>query len=188
MLLPPAPRDEAERVAAQVLGVSEPVTLPLPHHGPRARRRRFTRALLVCAPVVLILLLLWRLAGLPPWAWLASLALFPIASALAADRYRNLGHALIGRFLVTSWGSLVRRRSVISSGGIIGWNLDRSFFQRQAGLATLVATTAAGRQQYRIQDVSLREAVRIANEAVPGLLTPFLVRQEELLAADPGRA
>ncbi len=59
--------------------------------------------------------------------------------------------------------------------GIIGWNLERSFFQRRAGLATLVATTAAGRQGYAVQDVPLETAVRLAEEAVPGLLTPFLV-------------
>jgi putative membrane protein len=125
--------------------------------------------------MVLLLVLLWRLAGLPPWTWVASLALLPMGAALAADRYRNLGHALVSRSLVTSWGSLVRRRCVLASDGIIGWNLDQSFFQRRSGLATLVATTAAGRQQYRVQDVSLSEALRVADDGIPGLLTPFLV-------------
>ena len=166
-------------MAALVLGTSEPVTHPLAPHGPRARRRRFTRAALACAPVVIVLLLLWRLVDLPPWTWVVSLALFPIGAALAADRYRNLGHALVGRTVVTSLGSLVRRRWMLATDGIIGWNLDRSFFQRRSGLATLVATTAAGRQQYRIEDVTLGEALRVADEAVPGLLSPFLVGWEE---------
>jgi putative membrane protein len=184
LLLPPAPREEAQRVAALVLGASEPVTAPLAPHGPRAQRRRFTRVLLASGPMVLLLVLLWRLAGLPPWTWVASLALLPIGAALAADRYRNLGHALVGRSLVTSWGSLVRRRCVLASDGIIGWNLDQSFFQRRSGLATLVATTAAGRQQYRVQDVSLSEALRVADDGIPGLLTPFLV--PDFSAGGPG--
>ena len=154
-MLPPAPREEAVRVASLVLGSSEPVTLPLARHGPTARRRRFTRVFLACASVVGILFLLSLLVGLPQWTWEPSLALFPIGAALAADRYRNLGHALVGPTLVTAWGCLVRRRCVLASDAIIGWNIDQSFFQRRSDLATLVATTAAGRQRYRIQDVGL---------------------------------
>jgi putative membrane protein len=63
--------------------------------------------------------------------------------------------------------------------GIIGWNLRRSFFQRRAGLATLVATTAAGRQRYAVEDVPLDEAVRVAERALPDLLAQFLVRPGE---------
>jgi putative membrane protein len=175
LLLPPAPREEAQRVAALVLGAPEAVTTPLVAHGPHAQRRRFTRTLLPCAAVILLLMLLWRLAGLPPWTWMVSVALLPLGAALAADRYRSLGHAVVGRSLVTRWGSLVRRRCVLASDGIIGWNVDQSFFQRRLGLATLVATTAAGRQQYRVQDVSLAEALHVAEEGIPGLVTPFLL-------------
>ena len=46
--------------------------------------------------------------------------------------------------------------------------------QRRAGLATLVATTAAGHQRYEVQDVEVGEALRIVEAAVPGLLAPFL--------------
>jgi putative membrane protein len=129
---------------------------------------------MVWAPLVVVL---FALAGLAPalaWTWQASLVLLPVGLALAYDRYLNLGHALVGRTLVTRAGSLVRRRSMVACDGIIGWNLRQSFFQRRAGLATLVATTAAGRQQYEVQDVGLAEAVRVADEALPGLLTPFL--------------
>jgi putative membrane protein len=65
---------------------------------------------------------------------------------------------------------------MLSCEGIIGWNLRRSFFQRRVGLATLVATTAAGRQQYAVQDVPLEEALAVADRALPDLLAPFLVR------------
>jgi len=181
LLLPPAPGGEARRVAAAVLGVSEPVTAPLVRHGPRALRRRYTRLLALCVPAIAALLVLWWLAVLPAWAWQASLLVLPLGAAVAYDRYRALGHALVGRVLVASRGSLVRRRYMLACDGIIGWNVNQSFFQRRAGLATLVATTAAGRQQYAVQDVPLDEAVRVADRAVPGLLTPFLVAVSETL-------
>lgn len=179
LVLPPAPRQEAFRVAAEVVKDSEPVVAGLVRHGPRAHRRRYTRALASCAPVAAIFVALWRLDVLPAWAWEPSLALFPIGAAIAADRYRSLGHAMAGRMLVTSWGTLVRRRCVLASEGIIGWNVHQSFFQRRVGLATLVATTAAGRQAYRVQDVELGEAVRLADAATPDLLTPFLELERE---------
>jgi putative membrane protein len=70
----------------------------------------------------------------------------------------------------------VRRRYALAREGIIGWNLEQSFFQRRAGLSTLTATTAAGHQRYAVPDVDLQEALRLADEATPGLLTPFLER------------
>jgi putative membrane protein len=174
LLLPPAPRQEAYRVAAAVLHSLEPVEAALVRHGPSAHRRRHTRVLMVWAVVVVALVGLAWLAPVLAWTWQASLVLLPIGLALAYDRYLNLGHALAGRTLVTRAGSLVRRRSMLACDGIIGWNLSQSFFQRRARLATLVATTAAGRQRYELQDVGLAEAVRVADQALPGLLTPFL--------------
>ncbi|HEY9439945.1 MAG TPA: PH domain-containing protein, partial [Streptomyces sp.] len=103
--------------------------------------------------------------------------LLPCAAVLAADRYRALGHALADGFLVTRWGSLRRHRTMIECEGIIGWNIHRSFFQRRAGLATLVATTAAGRQQYPVPDVEHAVALGLADQATPGLLTPFLAQR-----------
>ena len=61
--------------------------------------------------------------------------------------------------------------------GIIGWNVERSFFQRRAGLATLTATTAAGHQHYDVHDVEIGEALRVAEELLPGLAEPFLERR-----------
>jgi putative membrane protein len=97
-----------------------------------------------------------------------------LAGLLALDRYRNLGHARAGRYLHTQFGSLVRRRVLLQTDGIIGWNLRESFFQRRAGIATLTATTAAGRQAYRVTDLDTDAALRLADAAVPGLLTEFL--------------
>ena len=69
--------------------------------------------------------------------------------------------------------------------GIIGWRIHQSFFQRRVGLVTLVATTAGGKGSYEVPDVTAAEALGCADEAVPGLLTPFLAR---LRPPDPRRA
>jgi putative membrane protein len=174
MLVPPAPRATAEGVSATILGAEAPVRSELLTHGPTARRRRYTRVLLVTVPTLAILLVAWGLGALPAWPWQVTLALLVAGLPLAADRYRSLGHAVVDDRLVTRSGSLVRRRCMLSSEAIIGWNLQQSFFQRRARVVTLVATTAAGRQAYRMQDLTLPEAVRVAEEARPGLLSSFL--------------
>lgn len=179
MLVPPAPRHEVAGVASAVLRSHRPLACPLVPHGPRARRRRFTRALGSCAPLIgAVALLAWRLSW-PAWTWQASLLLLPASALLAFDRYRSLGHAYLDGWLVTSWGTLVRRRCVLAADGICGWQLRRSFFQRRAGLATLTATMAAGRQGYPVRDIALGEAVRIADQTTRDLLTPFLDHRHE---------
>ena len=114
-----------------------------------------------------------------------ALVLLPVAALLAADRYRSLGHAVADASLVARSGSLVRRRSILSAEGIIGWNVERSFFQRRVGLATLTATTAAGQQHYDVQDVELGEALRVAEALVPGLAAPFLERPPASVTQSP---
>ncbi len=174
LLLPPAPEAEAVRVATDVLHAEAPVKTSLEGHGPRATRRRYTRALTVAVVlIVLVLALRWLIEG-PDWMWQAALVLLPIGLALAVDRARQLGHRLVDGWLVTRQGSFVRRRSMLATDGVIGWNVNQSFFQRRAGLATLTATTAAGRQHYEVLDIELGTAVGLADAATPGLLTPFL--------------
>jgi len=175
LLLPPAPRRIARAVAADVLGPpAELGTSPLIRHGPRARRRRYTRALAGSALIVAAIFALCRAAQAPAWIWLSSLVLLPLAAALAADRYRSLGHELIAGRLVTRTGSLVRRRSILDTEGIIGWRIHQSWFQRRQGLVTLTATTAAGRQHYEARDVAAAEALSVAAAATPDLVRPFL--------------
>ena len=53
----------------------------------------------------------------------ASLALLPAAVLLALDRYRNLGHQLTARYLVSRQGSLVRRTVALQKHGVIGWTI-----------------------------------------------------------------
>ena len=99
---------------------------------------------------------------------------------LAADRAAALGHQIaVGpsgvRWLVTRGGSLVRRRCVLEADGVIGVTLRQSYFQRRAGVVTLVATTAAGRQKYAVTDLGAEQAEALSAELLPGLLDEFLV-------------
>ena len=174
VLLPPAPRAVAVAVAGTVIGDADPLTVVLTRHGPRAGLRRFTRAVTVSVILSLIVLAFVLLAGVPWWAFWTALALLPLGVLLAADRAAALGHALTGDWLVSRHGSLVRRRYLLRTDAVIGWNMTTSLFQRRAGLTTLVATTAGGRQRYSILDVPDPEAIRVARTAVPGLLDQFL--------------
>jgi putative membrane protein len=175
LLLPPAPRRVATEVAAAVLGVpDELLTGPLVAHGPAARRRRYLRAVSVAAVVIAGLLTLGLTGHAPVWTGWSSLVLLPLAAALAADRYRSLGHRLAGDWLVTRTGSLVRRRSVLSTEGIIGWRIHQSWFQRRQGLVSLAATTAAGRQHYVAHDIPAAAALAVTAAATTDLMTPFL--------------
>jgi putative membrane protein len=170
-LVPPAPRAVVERVAVEVLDTSVPVAAPLAGHGPRAARRRWTRALRpalgVAAAFVLVVV-----SGGPTWLLLGLLAL-PLAAFLARDRTRSLGHALLAGHLVARSGSLVRRRRILEVDHVIGWNLRATWFQRRAGLTTLVATTAGGNQAVVVLDVPEDEAVRVAHRALPQLVEQF---------------
>lgn len=153
LLSPPGPAADALSIAAEVLGTDEPLTCELATHGPRATRRRYTRALL--GVLVLAAIALWfEFTGVVTLAvWWAFAGIVPAAGYLAYDRSRRLGHALIDGWLVTRSGSLNEKRSILAVGGIIGWTVRRSYFQRRAGLATLIATTAAGRHKYEILDL-----------------------------------
>jgi putative membrane protein len=175
VLLPPAPRAVAVEVAGTVIRDADPLTVALTRHGRRATVRRFTRAATVSTILILVVLAFVLLAAAPWWAFWTALALLPIGAFLAWDRAGSLGHALTRDWLVSRHGSLVRRRYVLRTDAVIGWNMTTSLFQRRAGLTTLAATTAGGRQHYAIPDVGDAEAIRVARTAVPGLLNQFLV-------------
>lgn len=178
LLMPPGPAVEAHRVASRALRLGDgasPTEVRLARHSRRALRRRLVRAVV---PALLLVLLLWLAAvflGWPAWLWQVGGVLPVLAVPLAWNRYRNLGHALTPRYLVSRSGSLVRRTVALQRTGIIGWQVRRTFFQRRAGLITLAATTSAGRGGYHVFDVTEADGLRLAEDAVPGLLTPFLV-------------
>jgi putative membrane protein len=112
------------------------------------------------------------------WGWHGSLlVLVPLllvgAVSLGRDRYRALGHSVTTEHLVTQHGSLDRQRVVLDRDGIIGWKVEQSFFQRRVGVATLVATTAAGAQHYDVVDVPVEMAYAVLAQVSPDLIAEF---------------
>ncbi len=170
-LLPPAPRGQAHRVSGAVLTEDpSPTRTILRRHPLVALQRRLVRAML---PVLAGSAVLW-LAPVPAWMAWVTLGLLPVTVLLALDAYRNLGHALTSRYLVTRHGAGVRDTVALQRSGVIGWTVSQSFFQRRAGLVTLTATTAAGGGAYHVFDVRTADGLAVADQAVPGLLGPFL--------------
>jgi putative membrane protein len=172
VLVPPAPRAEVDRVAQEVLGLTAPVTSTLLPHGPRAHRRRWTRALVPAAILALGALVA---AYAVSWSFVVlAVVLVGGAAYLAHDRWLGLGHALVDHHLVARSGSLNRRREVLHTPSVIGWNLRATWFQRRADLTDLVATTAGGRQRVQVLDLDEASATDLAVTATPGLLDQFL--------------
>lgn len=172
-LCPPAPAAVVTGLALTIVPDEEAVTGILTRHGPAARRRRITRA--VGPALVLAAAVAWLVVG-RDWnvRLLALVPLLVVAGvALGLDRYAGLGHRVTATRLVAREGSLDRRRVVLDRGGIIGWKVEQTFFQRRAGVATLVATTAAGDQHYDVVDVSLEQAYAVVAEISPELLREF---------------
>ena len=176
VLVPPAPRRVVDEVAAEVLGTPTPVRAELRRHGVIATRRRWTRALLPPA-LVTVLTVVAVVAGASA-AWLVVPAVVVgLGALLAVDRAAGLGHALVGGHLVARSGSLLRRRDMLATEHVIGWTWRATYFQRRAGLTTLLATTAGGRQSVLVLDVPETESVALAGRAVPGLVDQFLAHR-----------
>ncbi|MGW0927581.1 PH domain-containing protein [Streptomyces sp. NPDC002644] len=179
-LLPPAPLAEAHRVAAAVLGEdrdpTESVRL-LPHT--RLALHRMLRLVLLAGlgvGGVLVLLGVLLTPVLVHAGWITALVVWAAGAPFAVDAHRNLGHGVTGRYLVTRHGTLKRRTVALRRDGVIGWNITQWAWHRRSRLSRLTATTAGGRGAYHVKDVLLPEGLRFADEAVPGLLEPFLVR------------
>lgn len=170
-LLPPASKNEAHRVSGAVLiEAPSPTSSILRRHPLVALRRRLVRATL---PMLVVSAALW-LAPVPTWVAWAILGLLPVTVLLAVDAYRNLGHTLTSHYLVTRHGAGVRSTVALQRAGVIGWTVSQSFLQHRMGLVTVTATTAAGTGGYHVIDVETAEGLAVAEQAVPGLLKPFL--------------
>ncbi len=182
--------------------------VPLARHPRAALRRRFTRATVCSvAALALAGVLAWlqqvatdawwegiRTAeeqfmpfpligptteATPAWGWfLVAVVFVAVAFWYAVGSYRGLGHGLHPKYLVVRKGMAVRTTVTLESSAVIGWRITRSPFQRRLGLADVSATTASGEGTYTVGDVGLGQGLGWADGAVPGLLAPFLVRQE----------
>lgn len=163
LLLPPCPAATARTVLAELIGNPGVVDTALVGHGPAAARRRWTRALALPALVGAAMLVV----EVPVWAWVLWALLVGCAGLLAADRVRSLGHLVRDGWLVAGAGSLERRRDHLQTAGIIGWTVRQTYFQRRAGVATLIAATAAGQKRYAVMDVPAAQAWSVAAAASP---------------------
>lgn len=181
-ILPPCPRDVCVSVGDDVLTEPGRLTVPLVPHGPRARRRSYVRRLtdpveaaVTAAVVVALTDVSWLGWWLPPTLLLVGL---PLSAAVAEASYRHLGHALVPgdespTHLAVGGAHVARVRTVLETDGIIGWVVTETWFQRRAGLADLVATTAAGAEKVVVRDVPRGRAVALADAATPGVLSAW---------------
>ena len=172
-LTPPAPADVVNRTAMAVVYDPDAVSGPLVAHGPAARRRRYTRALLPTAVLCAATVWLSRVVDLPPVLVIVGCVPVLLAPFLAADRYAALGHTLTARHLVVQAGSLSRRRDLLARDGVIGVTIRESFFQRRAGVVTLTATTAAGRQRYAVIDLPVERGNAVATVVLGDIVGQF---------------
>ncbi|TDE90464.1 hypothetical protein EXU48_18475 [Occultella glacieicola] len=180
-LVPASPRAVPVAVAERLLGEALPGLSPHPR---AARNRRLFRAGLV---VVGLVAAVGVLVGLTrPTAFWTSVMIVAaiigsvVAVAVAVDGARSLGNALTPDHLVARRGSIRRSTVALSRPGIIGWRIRQSVFQRRVGVLTVTATTAASRGRYSVVDVGEGAGLDLADEAVPGLLRPFLVSAEPM--------
>ena len=165
LLLPPCPRSTAVTVLTELIDQPDVVSGPLRRHGAAATRRRWTRAL--AAPVLVAVALLVAPWAVPLWCWVVWGVATACCALLALDRSRSLGHRVDDGWLVARAGSLQRSRDCIAAPGIIGWTVRQTLMQRRAGVATLIAATAAGVKRYQVIDVPAEQAWSIAAQASP---------------------
>jgi putative membrane protein len=178
LLLPPCPAGTARSVLTDLIDQPDAVTGALRAHGAAATRRRWTRALLGPAVLAIGLAAMSVVVALPIWAWAGWAVLTACCALLAADRSRSLGHRVGEGWLVARSGSLERRRDCVAGAGVVGWTVRQSWFQRRAGVATLVAATAAGVKAYRVVDVPAGAAWSVAAAVSPWLAGTEWARTE----------
>jgi putative membrane protein len=178
-LLPVAPLAVAERVVAEALrepvAPTAQVTLRPHPRAARGRRRRWATA--VClVPAAAVAVPASLVGSTVLGALTAVLAVLGVAagSRLGTIAYRNLGHGLVGRYVVTRHGAPGRRTVALRRDGILTWTVTRSPFQRRAGLATLWFTTAAGDGRYGVYDVAADAVADLAVEVLGEQVMPFL--------------
>ncbi len=168
-LLPPCPRATAEAVLVDLIERPDVVTGALTPHGPAATRRRWVRALALPVVASVGAGIAALTVGIGVWVWPVLMLLAAFSVFLAVDRSRSLGHRVGGGWLVARAGSMQRRRDCVAAPGIVGWTVRQSWPQRRAGVATLVAATAAGTKRYEVLDVPADAAWTIAATTSPWL-------------------
>ncbi len=178
-LLPVAPLAVAERVVADALGERAAPTaqVTLRPHPRAARSRRIRWATAVClVPGVALAVPAALVGSVALGATAAALAVLGIAAGvrLGVLAYRNLGHGLVGDYVVSRHGAPGRRTVALRRDGILTWTVTQSPFQRRVGLATLWFTTAAGDGRYGVYDVATETVTALAVETLGERVAPFV--------------
>lgn len=178
-LVPAAPRAFTDRAAEAVIGGTD-VDLVAHPKTARTRRLRWAITILVSLTAATTAVhILWSLPGFVGTVIGIGAGITAVAAIwIALDAYASLGHGFNGNYLVTRRGSFRRATVHLDRSGIIGWRMRQSVFQRRLGLMTLDAATAAGKGHYAAYDADEHEILDFADEAVPGLLEPFLIRDD----------
>ncbi|MGE2832942.1 PH domain-containing protein [Mycobacterium sp. SMC-4] len=166
-LLPPCPRATASAVLRQLIDEPDMVDVPLRSHGPAAVQRRWFRAMMLPVVAALAAAVVAAVGTVPVWVWVAIGVLTAASAGLAADRSRALGHRVGNGWLAARAGSLYRRRDCVAGAGVVAWTVRQTWPQRRAGLATLIAATAAGVKHYEVIDVPAELAWEIASGVTP---------------------
>lgn len=173
-ILPRGPISVARPVAVQVLGESSPITAELAPHPPAALRRRLWWATLVVGGFAAILAVPVASGAAPTWLLWTALALWPVGLLGAVLAHHSLGHTIHGEYVVVRSGLMSRVTTALRRDAVSTIAVRQSVLQRRLGLATVSTMTAAGWSVYEAPDVHIDEAFTFADEAAPGLLSPFL--------------
>jgi putative membrane protein len=88
------------------------------------------------------------------WVLVAGIVLTALGVPLGLGRYAALGHAAGTASFAVRSGWAVREQAVLQRRAVVGWQVHQTFFQRQAGLATVVAAVGAGRGGYAAIDMA----------------------------------
>ncbi|MFG1707948.1 PH domain-containing protein [Nonomuraea sp. M3C6] len=172
-LLPDVPRAVAFQVTGDAIG---PYRAALRPHPPVARNRRLFRAVFPWLVVaVASVVLAWATGSVLWWILLVlALLLAGVGVPLGLDRYASLGHGYDGVRLAVRSGSLRRSQAVVERRAVVGWRLRQTWFQRRAGVLTLIAGVGAGKGGYSAIDVSEAQGAGFPAEVTPEWLAPFL--------------
>jgi len=173
-ILPRGPISVARKVARDVFGDADPMSVPLTRHPRAALRRRLWWATVVSAIAPLALTVPAIAGVVPVWLPWATLGLWPIALGAAVIAYRSLGHAIAGDHLVVRSGLFSRTTAALRRDAVSTIAIRQSVLQRRLGLSTVSAMTAAGWSAYEAPDMPDSAALTFAADAAPGVLDEFV--------------
>src|SRR6266545_2660244 len=165
--VPILPTARIDKLLGEVLPGAAPVPALL-RPPPVARRRAIVRRVVpVLAVAVVLAVALWPLDGLAQRAGVVVAFAAALLAVLAGEAaYRNLGHARHDGFLSARRGALNRSTAVVPVAKAQSVRVRSSFFQRRAGLATMLVDVAGGGAVPRVTD----EAAATAERLLAGLV------------------